>query len=349
MLIQKQISLKNYSSFHCGGNAENLVRCENYKNLQRMVEETALQPITVLGFGTNVLISDKGLPGLTIVARDGDIALQGNTLIAGAGVWWDDLVQLAISHGLWGIELMSGIPSSVGGAIMGNIAAYGQQTSDTLTWVDVIDRKTKKMQRIDAKNYEYSYRYNSLQKQPNLVILRAGFTLKEKPVKKLEYGSALRVAEELGLDPEGLTDRREIIMEARKRAGSLYDPNKARNTYTAGSFFKNPIVTAEIAKSVIKFDETGKPAELLLKQNQVHGGSDYRVSAAHVLLAAGFERGQTWGNVRLHPEHILKVENTGKATAQEIYDVGQILIKTVQGKLGVTLEPEVKFLGNFTK
>lgn len=347
MLVQQNIPLARYSSFHCGGNADHFARYNNSSELEGLIAETKLSPITILGYGTNVLISDGGLDGLTIIARGGELKLEGDTIVADAGVWWDDLVELAIKNNLWGIELMSGIPSSVGGAVMGNIAAYGQQTSDTLIWVDVIDSQTKALRRIDAKDCTYSYRYNSLQKQPNLVVLRAGFKLRENPAKRLEYGSALRVADELGLNPEALTDRRDIIMEARKRAGSLYNPDKASNTYTAGSFFKNPVVPAEVAKQVIQYDETGKPAELLLKQNKVHGGSDYRVSAAHVLLAAGFERGQSWGHVRLHPDHILKVENTGKASAQEIYNVGQILVNTVQEKLGVTLEPEVRFLGSF--
>ena len=88
--------------------------------------------------------------------------------------------------------------------------------------------------------------------------------------------------------------------------------------------------------------------EDLLRQNIIHGGDKSRVSAAHVLLAAGFARGQTWGNVRLHPDHILKIENIGNASAQEIYDVVQNIISTVQQKLGITLEPEVRFLGDFS-
>ena len=81
--------------------------------------------------------------------------------------------------------------------------------------------------------------------------------------------------------------------------------------------------------------------------NQVHGGAQMRVSAAHVLLAAGFSRGQTWGPVRLHPDHILKIENTGGATAQNIYDVAMEIQRTVLDKLSIELSPEVRFLGEF--
>jgi UDP-N-acetylmuramate dehydrogenase len=107
------------------------------------------------------------------------------------------------------------------------------------------------------------------------------------------------------------------------------------------------MVDSETAERLMAYDETGKSAELLKQMNQVHGGDQKRVSAAHVLLAAGFERGQSWGPVRLHPDHILKVENTGGATAQNIYDVAGEIVRTVKDKLAIELTPEVRFLGEF--
>ena len=98
---------------------------------------------------------------------------------------------------------------------------------------------------------------------------------------------------------------------------------------------------------VAGFDETGKTLDRIINQSKIHGGNAQRASAAHVLLAAGFHRGQTWGNVRLHPHHVLKIETLPGATAQEVYDVTQLILETVKDKLDITLEPEVKFLGNF--
>lgn len=346
MQIQANVSLKDYSSFHSGGAAEQIVTCKSTEELLQVLA-AGYAHITILGYGTNVLISDDGLAGLTIVCRGGKIEIEEDTIIADAGAWWDDLVVLALQNNLWGVELMSGIPSSVGGAVMGNIAAYGQQIRDTLEWIELYDRATHTVRQISADEYTYSYRYNSLQDSKDVVVTRAAFSLRKQATQSLEYGSALRIAERLSLNPERLSDRRQIIIRAREQAGSLYDPDSNDNSYTAGSFFKNPVVPLDVAKKIIAFDETGKTEEQLLKQNKIHGGSDHRVSAAHVLLAAGFHRGQSWGNVRLHPEHILKIENTGSASSQEIYDVAQLLIDTAKEELGVTLEPEVKFLGSF--
>lgn len=349
MQTLRNVSLADYSSFHTGGATQSLILCDSANELEKVISGLNGEQLTCLGYGTNVLISDEGIDGTVAVCRGGSITRDGNNLLAEAGVWWDDLVKYAIEIDLWGIELMSGIPSSIGGAIMGNIAAYGQQTKDTLEWVEVIATDSQIIERIPSSALTYDYRYCSLKERSNIVILRAGFTLSETPTQTLEYGSALRIADELGLTTDTLPDRRSIILEARARAGSLYNPSSQENSYTAGSFFKNPVVSLEQAKQVIAFDETGKSAEVLLKQNQIHGGSDHRVSAAHVLLAAGFSRGQTWGNVRLHPDHILKIENVGRATSQEIYNIARLIITQVKEKLDITLEPEVQFIGDFNR
>jgi UDP-N-acetylmuramate dehydrogenase len=149
----------------------------------------------------------------------------------------------------------------------------------------------------------------------------------------------------MGLEPNNLVNRRQIILAARKKAGALLKPNDS--THTAGSFFKNPAVDPKQVDQLMANEEFGQSRQQIMQQNQVHGGSNVRVSAAHVLLAAGYERGQTWGPVRLHPNHILKLENTGGATANQIYAVVQEIIQTVQAKLGITLEPEVQILGQF--
>ena len=130
--------------------------------------------------------------------------------------------------------------------------------------------------------------------------------------------------------------------------------NKPHGSATAASILGHPVVTAK-KNGEVKIKAEWAPfyerllelREQLLRQNQIHGGSSVRVSAAHVLLAAGFRRGQTWKNVRLHPDHILKIENIGQASAQEIYQVVQEIIGTVKDRLGIDLEPEVRFLGQF--
>lgn len=311
--------------------------------------ENLEEPLHFLGFGSNTLIADVGLSGTTVLFRAGRIQRDGNTLIADAGVWWDDLVMYAINRGLWGLEFTSAIPGSVGAAVVGNIAAYGQAVSDTLAWADVLDTKTHILRRYSSEELSLEYRVShTLQEQRNLLVLRAAFALHVSPNKQLEYESALSIARQKQYDLSTLTGRRQAIIDAREKAGSLWDWRDDHATKTAGSFFRNPLVDAETAERIMDYDETGKSHELLRKMNLVHGGSTTRVSAALVLLAAGFSRGQQWGDVRLHPSNVLKIENIGDATAQEIYDVSREIIRTVKDKLAIDLDPEVRFLGDFS-
>lgn len=337
-------SLAPYTSLHVGGPAEELVIVETRDELIAALQNVQTKP-WLLGFGCNVLISDKGLPGKTLLWRTGKISIDDTQIIADAGVWWDDVVLTAVNKGLWGLELMSEIPSSVGGAVFGNIAAYGQQVSDTLDWIEVFNFSSGDTELHGKNDFDFTYRWSSLQDNPDKIILRAAFQLAEEPLHELRYDSALAVKDELGLTTDTPEHCRAVIIETRNRAGSIYHPSDEIAEHTAGSFFKNPMVSTEQAKELAAYDETGKTLERIENQSRIHGGDSHRASAAHVLLAAGFERGQTWGHVRLHPKHVLKVETLVGASSTEVYDVVQEIVSTVKEKLGIDLEPEVKFLG----
>ncbi len=348
--MQASIPLASLTSLAAGGPAERLYTCASNDELQAVLREAGGEPLWILGYGANVLVSDAGLPGTTVLVRTGDIAREDDVVVADAGVWWDDLVQFAIREKLWGLELMSAIPGGVGAAVVGNIAAYGQAVADTLAWVEVFDRSRHETRRLYPDELDFSYRYSKFQSSDfaDLVILRVAFAMHRTPNKQLEYDAALAVARDKNYDLASLEGCRQTILDTRGKAGSLWDYRHPEDyLHTAGSFFRNPIVTDEQAATIMAYDETGRSAEVLSKMNKLHGGNGKRVSAAQILLAAGFERGQTWGPVRLHPDHILKIENTGGASAQQIYDVAQEIIRTVQAKLDVALTPEVRFLGTF--
>lgn len=341
------VSLAPYTSLKVGGPAETLVLCDTYDEVLDSLRHSDHTETRLLGFGSNSLISDQGLSGTTIIWRGGSISHKGVEITVDAGVWWDDLVIYAIEQNLWGLELTSEIPSSVGGAVFGNIAAYGQQVSDTLAWVELYDQQTGAIERHDTSNFTFAYRQSSLQSEPHRIILRAGFALSTSPLHTLRYESALAIAKECNYETTTLSGLRDTIIETRRQAGSIYHPDDPDAERSAGSFFKNPLVTTAQAKALAEYDESGKTLERVLEQNNIHGGSTQRASAAHVLLAAGFERGQTWDRVRLHPKHVLKLETLVGATAEEVYTVAQEIITTVEHKLDITLTPEVRFLGKF--
>lgn len=350
MHTETSYPLAPLTSFKSGGAADDAIILDDVSQFDAALDRAGGTPFYFLGFGSNSLISDEGLRGTTFVLRTGVIRHEGELIVADAGVWWDDLVQYAIEHSLWGIECMSAIPGGVGAAVVGNIAAYGQAVADCLVWIELCDTTSGVCRKVEAGELALTYRSSGLlQSNRSLVVLRAAFQLSPSPTKDIEYESALVIAREHGFDTATLQGRRDTIIKARAAAGSLWDFRDDDAERTAGSFFRNPLVDRDTAERIMSYDETGKSLELLKKMNQVHSGESSRVSAAHVMLAAGFHRGQTWGNVRLHPQHVLKIENAGQATSQQIYHVAEEIIRTVKAKLGVALEPEIRFLGNFDK
>lgn len=350
MKLVHDAPLASYTSLKVGGTAASLISLEPDDHLEKAVHDARKDgQVWVLGYGTNCLISDKGLDGTVILNRTGRLEKTGpNRFKAESGLNWDAMVQEVIKNKLWGVEFASGIPGGVGAAVSGNIAAYGHKVADIFVEATIYDPATGKVATWDNTALGFGYRSSALQKPENrqLIVLDATFEFADAPKGELEYESALKTARDIGINPNTLQNRRKIIMETRKRAGSLLRDNTV-GPWTAGSFFKNPMVGEEQVQAIIGHEEAGITREQVLRQNLIHTGGQARVSAAHVLLAAGFHRGQTWGQVRLHPDHILKLENLGNATAQEMYDAVQNILATVKDKLGITLEPEVRFLGDF--
>lgn len=350
MKQSRDVNLSAYTSLKVGGPAKRLVELEADDDLQQAIEQFKAEgEVWVLGYGTNCLVSDKGLPGTVIINKSGSIQELGPLRFkVDSGVNWDDFIQLLIQKDAWGLEFTSGIPGGVGAAISGNIAAYGHKVSDSFVEATLLNTQDNSVVVKDRAFFEFDYRTSSLQRPENqhLVVLDATFELKDRATGELDYASALAVAKDTSIAPDSLENRRKIIMETRRRAGSLLQ-DTSEGPWTAGSFFKNPVVTEKKAQVIIDHEETNIRREQLYRQNQIHGENSMRVSAAHVLLAAGFKRGQKWGNVGLHPNHILKIENLGNATAGEMYEVVQTILKTVEEKLGIELEPEVRFLGDF--
>lgn len=347
MKVQHDVWLADFTSLRVGGTTATLIELEAGDSLPEAIS-SAQGAVRVLGFGTNVLISDKGWPGTVILNRSGQIKIEDEKIVADSGADWDELVRKAMDSQLWGLEFTSGIPGGVGAAVAGSIAAYGHRVSDRLVSAEVLDIRDGSIETWETSRFNFGYRRSDMQlpENSNFVILSATFDLSPQPNSELEYESALKAASDLGIQPDSLENRRKIILEARRRAGSLLT-DQSQGPWTAGSFFKNPLVNETQVDAILSHDESGISRDQLLRQNIIHGGDQARVSAAHVLLAAGFQRGQAWGKVRLHPDHILKIENVGGASAQDIYNVVQTIITTVRQRLYVNLEPEVRFLGEF--
>ena len=347
--IQTNTPLAPLTSFRVGGSAQFFLEVEDLADFEAKLDVIQAQKtLHLLGGGSNVLISDEDLRGLTLRFTRGRISYDPaeNLLLADGGSLWDDLVCFSLQKKLWGIELMSGIPGTVGGATAININAYGQSLLESLKWVKVYDRQSAeiKKQPVEAKYWGYK---KSPYSSGRFIVLQIALKLEPQITHQLHYPTALDYAQKHGLDDKDLASRRKIILGTRALAGSLLNETPIGRAKTCGSFFKNPLVDKKQVEQITAFDETGFSQQKLKEMNRLHGGQTNRISAAHILLAAGFYRGQTFGRVRLHPSHVLKIENYRQAQAIEIYQVALFIQQTVKMKLGISLEFEVSLLGEF--
>ena len=171
--------LKRYTAWKIGGPADALLEPRSTGELIEATEKAKEHgvPVTILGGGTNVLVRDGGIRGLTIRLAKSltNVEIEGTQVTADAGVLYPVLANTTAGRGLAGLEFATGIPGTVGGAVYMNAGAYGSETTEILDWADVL--KDHEVVRMENKDLELSYRHSALHDNPGWVVLRAGYTL----------------------------------------------------------------------------------------------------------------------------------------------------------------------------
>ncbi|MEK7181897.1 MAG: FAD-binding protein, partial [Patescibacteria group bacterium] len=179
--IRRNVPLAPLTTFHVGGKAQYYIRLSCPLELAEAIEyaEKNNLPAYILGGGSNVLFSDNGFPGLVIHLVGGGITVTGNRIHAAAGASLDDVIDTARKNSLGGIEKLSGIPGSFGGAVRGNAGAFGAEIGDVLTRVKAMDKTTGMVIEYTKAECHFGYRASRFKKDDNLVILSADLLLSE--------------------------------------------------------------------------------------------------------------------------------------------------------------------------
>lgn len=302
--------------------------------------DAAGSEILILGSGTNVLISDAGFAGTVIHILNSKVesevdACSGATLTIGAGENWDAFVQTTISRGFAGLETLSGIPGTVGAAPIQNIGAYGHEVSEFITRVRTYDRKEKCVATFTNAECDFTYRSSRFKVERNrYVILDVAFQLRvgelTTPITYSELAKALSI--EIG-GKASIEATREATLVLRASKGMLLD-TKDHDSWSAGSFFTNPIVAADIA--------TKLPVDVP-RWPQPDGR--VKVSAAWLMEHAGVHKGDVLSGARISTKHVLALTNTGNATAADIAALAKAARDKVHAAFGITLEAEVNLIG----
>ena len=330
-------NLSNHTTLRVGGPAANFVRASNESEIIEAITNAGEQPILILGSGSNVLISDTGFPGTVIKIENNQLtadvdACSGATLNIGAGEDWDAFVKTTIDRGWAGLETLSGIPGTVGASPIQNIGAYGHEVSEFIMRVRTFDRQSKAIKTFTNDECKFTYRNSLFKKQPGrFVILEVQFNLRRgemsDPITYEELAKELGIA--VGQKSE-VTKVREAVLRIRARKGMLLD-EKDRDTYSAGSFFTNPIVAENLIPE-------GAP-------KYPQGDGNFKTSAAWLIQNSGIERGQRLNGAAISSKHVLAITNADCAKAADIAALAIQVRDAVKMKFGIELTPEVNLVG----
>lgn len=356
--VQENIPLAPLTTLGIGGLARFFVEASSESELIAAIEfaEQRDLPVFILGGGSNVLVSDEGFPGLVIrVAIKGISGSVGwdrlitcptdenqskwtEEITAGAGEEWDDLVRQCVERNLAGVECLSGIPGLVGGTPVQNVGAYGQEVSETITLVRAFDRQTKQI--VELSNAECGFRYrasifNSSERN-RYVVLAVSFALKANGKPALRYPDVKNFFAGK-TDPPTLAEVRQAVIEIRSRKGMVIVPDDP-DCRSAGSFFKNPIISTE-AFAKLEAAAGERPPSFPAADGYV------KVPAAWLIERAGFQRGYAKGRAGISSKHTLAIINRGNATANEVLDLVNEIQARVAERFGVELKPEPVFVG----
>jgi UDP-N-acetylmuramate dehydrogenase len=335
--------LRDHTTLRLGGPARSWVRATTDDDLVDAVRacDEAGEPVLVLAGGSNVVVADAGFDGTVVEVatagltadHEGDDPTCGGVLVTvAAGEPWEPFVARAVANGWVGLEALSGIPGSVGATPIQNVGAYGQEVSQTLAAVRVWDRRLRGFRTFAAADCGFGYRTSRFKADPGRhVVLAVTFQLRQgelgTPVTYAELAAALEV--EPGARAP-MADVRRAVLDLRRRKGMVLDETD-HDTWSAGSFFTNPVVPAGDLPD-------GAPS-----WPQADGR--VKTSAAWLIERAGFGKGYGDGAARLSGKHPLALTNRGGATTAELLALAREIRDVVEARLGVRLVNEPVLVG----
>lgn len=382
--------LAELTTLHVGGLPDAYVETTTEQQLIDTIQaaDAAEQPVLVIGGGSNLLISDAGFHGVVVRDLRQGIEIEGEDSCGGAAVnvlgghTWDDLVRTAVESGWIGIEALSGIPGTVGAAPVQNIGAYGQEVSGVISTVRTWDRIRNRVRTFSVGELNFGYRTSVLKESmrsssgvagapwyptPAYVVLSVSFQFRlgtlSAPIAYPELARRLEI--EVGERAES-TAVRNIVLQLRAKKGMLasgvgVDGEDAESAdtaidydrWSAGSFFTNPIVPAELADQL----PPGAPrypvrsSSPAVSTGPSLGAIDpdwIKTSAAWLIEQAGFGKGYSLvpgGLASLSTKHTLALTNRGSAEAADIAELARAVRQGVLDKFGIVLEPEPTLVG----
>ena len=338
MHIQEHVPLSQFTTLKVGGAARYLAVVTSVEEVEqvRQFAQQIAAPVLVLGHGSNVLVSDEGFAGVVLVnAVKGVVSTpqtDGSVLVqVGAGEDFDQFIEHTIKQGWWGLENLSHIPGTVGATPIQNVGAYGVEVSSLIESVEACSLTSGEHKTFSAGECQFGYRESFFKTAAgrDWVVTQVTYRLRTNAAPVLDYRDLQTLAAAADKVPTQQEIRDEVI---RIRSAKFPD---WRTVGTAGSFFKNPIITAQQSKELlVQYPD-------LPTYPQPDGA--VKVSLGWILDHVCHLRGYCQDDVCLSPHQALVLINTGES-AQSVTDFAQHVATVVYEKTGITIEPEVRFV-----
>jgi UDP-N-acetylmuramate dehydrogenase len=349
--IIENAPLAPLTTLRIGGAAKQLWTVESEDECVAAIKQLDrdAEPFFVLGGGSNVVIADEGFDGTALhLIYEGAEHQQRDdesfAIDASAGDDWPLLVDALVEAGLSGVECLAGIPGSVGATPIQNVGAYGQEVATTIEAVRVYNRATQQVEELSAAQCGFGYRTSALKGNKDLVVLGVCFLLERSPLSApIAYRE---LAQELGVkigERAEAEAARAAVLKLRRSKGMVLDA-RDHDTWSAGSFFTNPILTAadfqRLEQRVREHcGENAQPPRFDAAAGM------FKSSAAWLIEQAGFARGEQRGQVALSSKHTLALTNLGDASAAELLAFAREIAARVDELFTVQLQPEPALIG----
>ncbi len=337
MEIKHNFSLRNLNTFDLPAISKRYATLKSTQDIHEFLKlYKANDELLILGGGSNILFTRDfdgttvkiEIPGIHVVKED-----QGYYWVkAGAGVNWNDFVESCIKADMGGVENLSLIPGAVGAAPVQNIGAYGVELKDVLEAVEAIEISTG--ERYYFRNHECRFGYrDSIFKneyRDRFIITNVALRLRKSPVPNTSYGQIAEMLDTKGIKNPRIREVSDAVIQIRR--SKLPDPEVMGN---AGSFFKNPTITAE------KFTDIKSSHPSISGFDQPDG--KVKLSAAWLIDQCGL-KGFTVGGAAVHDKQPLVIVNKNNATGLEILELANKVQSTILEKFQIQLEPEVRII-----
>jgi len=344
MVAQENVPLAPLTTFQVGGPARYFIEAHTESDVRDAVDFSRSRKLElfILGGGSNLVVADTGFPGvvmkMAVKGIDESDAGTHRLFQSGAGEDWDGLVAHAVERNCGGVECLSGIPGTVGATPVQNVGAYGQDVADTITEVYALDLESGEVNEFSTEACGFAYRtsiFNTIARG-RFVILGVRFSLPKNAAPKIEYRDLKNHF--AGKGAPTLAEVRQAVREIRRSKAMLIVEGD-EDSRSAGSFFKNPIVSHAKFTEISQLTGSGEPPHFPASDGNV------KIPAAWLVEQSGFPKGTKRGRVGISRRHALAIVNRGDATAADIVALKDEIQLAVAGKFGIELQPEPVFVG----